>query len=132
MIVLDFTKRRMYLCKAQQVHSCTNDEYQSNTSMARNLKFPEPRDYKPAEPAIICLAERVIGLYCQDSGDTAQRIAKKVREWFAIEAHARGWAGVHFLIEAQSNHGAGCILSRPPEKINIQITVTEQTLVLTE
>lgn len=73
----------------------------------RRLKFPDPQDCKPAEPAVICPAERVIGLYNQDAGDNAQRIAKKVRAWFIEQAQQRGWAGVHFLTEVQSSHGAG-------------------------
>ncbi|HEY5704787.1 MAG TPA: hypothetical protein VIS96_04355 [Terrimicrobiaceae bacterium] len=96
----------------------------------RKLKFPRPKDYRPAEPAIICPAERVIGLYNQDSGDTAQRIAKKVRNWFIEQAVKNSWAGVHFLNEVQSNHGAGCILWRPPEKVDVTITVTKEILVL--
>jgi hypothetical protein len=95
------------------------------------LKFPNPRDYKPVHPAVMCPSERVIGLYNQDSGDTAERIAKKVRKWFFAESAKQGWAGVHFIPEVQSNHGAGCVLWRMPEKIDIQITVTKQTLVLT-
>jgi len=80
----------------------------------KRLKFPSPRDYKPAEPEILCPAERVIKLYNQGSGDTAKRIAKKVQGWFTAEAKKRGWKHVRFLKEVQSNHGAGCVLSRPP------------------
>jgi hypothetical protein len=78
----------------------------------------------------MCPAERVIGLYNQESGDTAQRIAKKVRKWFFAEARKHGWAGVHFIPEVQSNHGAGCVLWRQPDQIGITITVTKETLVL--
>lgn len=100
--------------------------------MGRNLKFPVPSDYKPAQPAVLCPAERVIGLYNQGSGDKAQRIAKKVRTWFSAEAHREGWAGVYFLPEVQSNHGAGCVLWRPPTRVDVQVTVTKHTLVLRE
>jgi hypothetical protein len=100
--------------------------------MGRKVKFPVPSDYKPAQPAILCPAERVIDLYNQDSGDEAQKIAKKVRRWFTQQAHARGWAGVHFLPEVQSNNGAGCVLWRPPERINVSITVTKRMLVLSD
>lgn len=99
--------------------------------MARNLKFPSPADYRPAEPAVLCPADRVIGLYNQDSGDTAVKIAKKVRTWFRSEAHKRGWAGVHFLPEVQSNHGAGCVLWRPPTRPSVTVTITSQ-LVLSD
>ena len=100
--------------------------------MAKRLKFPEPKHYKPEHPAVFCPAQRVIGLYTQDSGNTAKKIAKRVRTWFSNEAHRRGWAGVHFLPEVQSNFGAGCVLWRPPEKINVSIRITKSTLVLHE
>jgi hypothetical protein len=95
--------------------------------MGTKVKFPAPRDYKPANPAVICPGERVIRLYNQDSGDTAQKIAKKVRIWFASEALKRGWAGIHFLTEVQTNYGAGCVLWRPPP---IQIEVKVNSLIL--
>lgn len=100
--------------------------------MARDYKFPSPNDYKPSEPAIFCPAERVLCLYNQDSGDTAARIAKKVRTWFRTQAHQAGWAGVHFVPEVQSNHGAGCVLWRSPQQLNLQVVVTKQTLVLVD
>jgi len=103
----------------------------SNTSLAKK-KFPNPNDYPPNSPAVLCPAGRVIGLYNQDSGDTAKRLAKKVRKWFADVARAKGWAGIHFLPEVESNHGAGCVLWRPPQQINLQIVVTKHTLVLTD
>ena len=95
-----------------------------------NLKFPNPNNCKPKDPAVLCTAGRVLKLYNQDSGDTAQRIAKKVRRWFATEALQKGWAGVHFLPEEQSKHGAGCVLWLPPHLVNVNITITKQTLVL--
>jgi len=98
--------------------------------MAKNLKFPAPKDYKPANPAVLCPAERVIRLYNQGTNDNAKRIAKKVRAWFSREAHGRGWAGVYFLPEVQTNFGAGCVLWRAPDKVNISIKVTEKVLVL--
>jgi len=100
--------------------------------MSRKFKFPLPKDYKPAEPAVICPADRVIDLYNQESGDTAKRIAKKVRKWFSDEARKKGWAGVRFSPEVQTNHGAGCVLWRPPEKINVSIKITQNTLILSD
>lgn len=94
------------------------------------LKFPDPKSCKPQDPAVLCPADRVLGLYNQGSGDKAQRIAKKVRKWFASKAIANGWAGVHFLPEIQSAHGAGCVLWLPPQQINVSIKVTKQVLVL--
>jgi hypothetical protein len=94
------------------------------------FKFPDPQDCKAGEPAILCPAERVINLYNQATGKQAKRIAKLVREWFAIQAKAKGWAGVHFLPEIQSNYGAGCVLWPPPRQINVEVTVTNEILVL--
>ncbi len=98
--------------------------------MGRDRKFPNPNDFKPVDPAIFCSAERVLGLYNQDSGDSAVRVAKKVRAWFSTTAHQAGWAGVHFMPEVEPKQGAGCVLWRPPQQINLQIVVTRQTLVL--
>ena len=94
------------------------------------LKFPKPTDSAAKEPAILCPAERILGLYNQDSTDSAQRIAKKVRSWFAAEAAKHGWAGVHFLKQVASAHGAGCVLWRPPARINVTITLRKEDLVL--
>jgi hypothetical protein len=100
--------------------------------MSRKIKFPTPADCKPAEPAVLCPADRVIGLYNQDSGYTAQRIAKKVRTWFRTEAIKKGWAGVRFLTDVQSSHGAGCVLWRPPDQVNISITITNQLVLVNQ
>lgn len=80
------------------------------------LKFPNPKKCRRQDIAVLCPAKRVIGLYNQDSGSTAKRIAKKVRAWFTAEAIKKGWAGVHFLPEIQSAYGAGCVLWLPPQK----------------
>jgi hypothetical protein len=94
--------------------------------MARHLKFPTPADCKPVDPAVLCPAERVLGLYTQGSGKAAQRISKSVRKWFSAEAKSKGWAGVHFLPDVQSSHGAGCVLWRPPSTVNVTIQITNQ------
>ena len=94
------------------------------------LKFPKPKDYAAKHSAIMCQGERVLGLYNQDSGDTAKRLAKKIYSWFAAEAKKHGWAGVHFLKQVPSTHGAGCVLWQPPAKINVSIKVTNEILVL--
>ena len=94
--------------------------------MPRRFKFPNTKSCKPEHPAVLCTAERLLGLYNQDSGDSAKRIAKKVRVWFAKKALKKGWAGVHFIPEIQSAHGAGCVLWLPPEQINLTITVTNE------
>jgi hypothetical protein len=100
--------------------------------MARDHKFPDPKDYPPKFPAVLCPSERVLYLYNQESGKSAKRIAKKVKKWFTEEAHRLGWAGVRFLPEVQTQHSAGAILWQPPSTVNVQITVTKQTLVLAE
>jgi len=99
--------------------------------MARKLKFPLPSDYPAKFRAVLCPGDRVIGLYNQATDKDARRIAKKVKEWFHAEAHAKGWGGVHFLPEVQSMHGAGCVLWPPPGTV-VDITVTTATLVLAD
>lgn len=98
--------------------------------MAAKIKFPIPSACKPADQAVLCPADRVLGLRNQDSSDNAKRIAKKVRIWFIKEAIKKGWAGVRFLKDIQSNHGTGCVLWLPPQRIDIQVRVTQNTLVL--
>ncbi len=110
----------------------TSKSRSKGENVPRDFKFPSPDDYKPAQPAVFCPAERVLNLYNQDSGEIGERIAKKVRIWFRARAHEAGWAGIHFLPEVQSNHGAGCVLWRPPQQINLQVVVTKQTLVLVD
>ena len=78
--------------------------------MAKNFKFPDPVDYPPKHPVVMCPGERVLILYTQGTGDSAQRISAKVRTWFSDRAAAEGWAATHFLPEVQSLHGAGCLL----------------------
>jgi hypothetical protein len=80
------------------------------------LKFPNPSNYPPSTPAVLCPAERVIGLYNQSNTKQAQRLSQTVRTWFLEQAHHLGWGGVHFLPEVQSKHGAGCILWVPSQK----------------
>jgi hypothetical protein len=96
------------------------------------IKFPNTKSCKRENPAVFCTAERLLGLYNQDSGDpkTAKKISKKVRRWFAREALAKEWAGVHFIPEIQSAHGAGCVLWLPPEKISVSIKITKNMYVL--
>ena len=96
------------------------------------IKFPNTKSCKPENPAVFCTAERLLGLYNQDSGDqkTAVKISKKVRRWFAKEALAKGWAGVHFIPEIQSAHGAGCVLWLPPQQVNLTIKITKNMYVL--
>ena len=98
--------------------------------MANSLKFPLPEDYKPKDPAVFCPAKRVIGLYNQSTSVPAKKIAKKVRKWFTDEAHGKGWAGVSFLPEVQSQFGAGCILWRRHQGVGGCIVITEKILVL--
>ncbi|MBD8527424.1 hypothetical protein [Pseudomarimonas arenosa] len=98
--------------------------------MARKYKFPDPKSCKLKDRAVLCTAERMLAIYNQAKEIDAKRISKSVRSWFAAEAQAAGWAGVHFLPEVQSGHGAGCVLFIPPQQINVSIKVTKQTLIL--
>ena len=94
------------------------------------IKFPTPRSCKLKDRAVLCTAERILTLYNQATGKDAKRISKNVKKWFASEALLQGWAGGHFLPEVQSGHGAGCVLFVPPQQINVNVKVTQTTLVL--
>ena len=96
----------------------------------RKLKFPTPASCKLKHGAVLCTAERVIGLYNQENDEERQRITDSIKKWFTAEAEKHGWAGGHFLPEVQSGHGAGCILFVPPQQINVTVNVTRKTLVL--
>ena len=85
----------------------------------KKLKFPDPKDYPAKNPVVLCPADRVIGLYNQATGNNAERIAKKLKEWFEKEAILKGWASCRFVPEVQSRHGAGCMLLNP-----LSVTVT--------
>ena len=63
------------------------------------LKFPNPKICKPQNPAVLCPADRVIGLYNQDSGSTAKRIAKRfVSGSLPRQSRKAGQACTFFLI----------------------------------
>ena len=94
-------------------------------------KFPTPASCKLKDHAVFCTSDRILALYNQATGKEQQRITKPVKQWFASEAQANGWAGGHFLPEVQSGHGAGCVLFIPPREVNINIKVTQKTLILT-
>jgi hypothetical protein len=79
--------------------------------MSKPLKFPDPKARSPNAPAVLCPADRVIGLYnSKHPKKTAMRLSPSVKTWFSEEAHAAGWIGVQFLPDAQTAHGAGCIM----------------------
>ena len=96
------------------------------------LKFPKPDDYAAKDAAVFCPADRIVALYNQDSGKSAQRLAAGVKSWFRTKAYGNGWAGVHFMPIVQTKHGAGCAMWRPPQQVNVQVVVTKQTLVLVD
>jgi hypothetical protein len=88
----------------------------------RKLQFPHPRDYAAKHPVVLCPADRVLGLFEQETGIEVQRIAKKVKQWFTEAATKAGWAGGRFVPEVQSAHGAGAILLNP---LSVKITVNQ-------
>lgn len=94
------------------------------------FKFPTPKSCKLKDRAVLCTAERLLALYNQENEKDAKRISKAVKKWFVAEAKANGWAGGSFLPEVQSGHGAGCVLFVPPQKVNVNVVVTNTTLVL--
>lgn len=95
-----------------------------------DFKFPTPQSCKLKDRAVLCTAERILALYNQATRKNAKRISKSVKKWFAAQAPQHGWAGGHFLPEVQSGHGAGCVLFVPPQRVNVNIKVTNTTLVL--
>lgn len=97
--------------------------------MATKFKFPDPKACSVNKPAVFCNAERVLNLFNQEHEKPAQRISKRVREWFFEEAHGAGWNGVHFVPEVQSQHGAGCMLWVAQDRKNIKVTKTVLVLV---
>ena len=58
------------------------------------LKFPDPGECRQMDKALMCPADRVIGLYNQETGKNAKRIGKTSRSWFTDEAHDHGWGHV--------------------------------------
>lgn len=91
-------------------------------SMARNFVFPDPNERTMNHPGVICHAERILALFNQESGDSAQRISKKVRAWFEEEAIDHGWGSIEWYPEASGNQGMGCVL-----KITVSSTPIETT-----
>jgi len=96
----------------------------------RKLKFPTPESCRLKDCAVFCTAARVIDLYNQENQTKRKRITDTIKQWFATEATGHGWAGGHFLPEVQTKHGAGCVLFVPPNQVNVNVTVTEKTLIL--
>ncbi|WP_431265807.1 hypothetical protein ACQ859_11000 [Roseateles chitinivorans] len=90
--------------------------------MASKFKFPDSKARSPNKPAVFCTAERVLKIYNQEHEKPAVKISKKVREWFFKTAHEKGWSGIHFIPEVQSQHGAGCMLWVEQDQSNIQVT----------
>ncbi len=95
----------------------------------KRFKFPDSKARSANDPATFCTAERVLNLYNQDNDKPAKRISKKVREWFFAMAHEKGWSGVHFIPEVQSQHGAGCMLWVEQDRTMIKITKAVLVLV---
>lgn len=95
-----------------------------------NFKFPTPDKAKLKDHAVLCTSERIISLYNQAHGTDRQRMTNTIKKWFAHEAQNNGWAGGHFLPEIQTGHNAGCVLFTPPNQVNVNVTITEKTLVL--
>lgn len=79
--------------------------------MAPRYKFPDPGDRSFNAPAVMCPAPRVLALYNQDSGDKAQRIAKKVKQWFYTTALERGWAHVWWFPDVANGYTSGCVMA---------------------
>jgi hypothetical protein len=96
----------------------------------RKFKFPTPDNAKLKDHAVFCTSERIVALYNQAHDADRQRITGTIKSWFSEEARKAGWAGGHFLPEIQTGHSAGCVLFTPPNQVNVNIRVTEKTLIL--
>jgi hypothetical protein len=92
----------------------------------RPFVFPDPANVAPAQPAVICTAERVLDLYRQSTGVTRVRVVQSVKDWFTQAARENGWEGVTFLRDFQTEHTAGCVMWRPAE-IQATVNVTKIT-----
>lgn len=94
------------------------------------FKFPDPADYPPKTPIVICPGERVLNLYNQETGKDAQRLSKNVKDWFIDNARANGFADAHFVPEVETHHGAGCLLQvqggqKPAPPVQPALSVVE-------
>jgi hypothetical protein len=96
----------------------------------RNFKFPTPASCKLKDGSVLCNADQVLALYNQANGKNQKRITEPVKNWFIAEIPKNGWAGGHFIPDAQSGHGAGCVLFVPPSEVNVSINVTKNMLIL--
>ena len=79
--------------------------------MGAPYKFPDPLDRSLNAPAVMCPAPRVLALYNQESGYKAQRIAKKVKEWFHARALAAGWSHVWWFPDVANGNTSGCVMA---------------------
>jgi hypothetical protein len=100
--------------------------------MAGPRKFPDPNERSAKTPAVICRPRRILGLYNKDTGEDAQRISKKVREWFHSSALEAGWTGVHFLPEVETGYSAGCVLWAGVSTDTVHVDAEKVTLIDSE
>jgi len=98
--------------------------------MPRNYVFPNPQNTQMKDNAVFCSNERIITLYNQANGADRKRMTDSIKDWFSDEARKNGWAGVNYLRDSQTGHSAGCVLFVPPKKVDIQMHVERNVLIL--
>ncbi len=59
--------------------------------MARPLVLPDPNDRSKNSPFVDVDNNRVLGIYNQNTGEGAQRVTDKVRDWFTQYVQSAGW-----------------------------------------
>lgn len=59
--------------------------------MARRLVLPDPNDRSKNSPFVDVDHNKVLAIYNQETGEGAQRVTDKVRDWFTQWALSAGW-----------------------------------------
>lgn len=81
--------------------------------MPRPFIFPDPNDRSPNSPSVIVSAPQILGIYKQYTGESMERVTKKVQDWFCDKAKSQyNWDSASFS-------GSQCVLAITTEKRNI-------------
>lgn len=81
--------------------------------MARPFIFPDPNDRSANSPSFIVSSTQILGIYKQYTGETMERVTKKVQDWFCDIAKN------NYFWDDASFSGNQCVLSVKIEKRNI-------------
>ena len=81
--------------------------------MPRPFVFPDPNDRSPNNPSVIVSSPQILGIYKHYTGESMERVTKKVQDWFCTEATKKySWDDSVF-------HGNQCVLSVSVERRTI-------------